>query len=130
MVLVFIQFKNTVDLTWKRESPCKHQPAILPGMHQSCKVLGTHHYSAGNIYCSSCSALCRNRKKLLWRPQSAQTCLLSQKNGLVRKCWLLGTKYSRRRVPEQYQHTKLLCNYLIFSSTYDVFLFPVRKYIT
>lgn len=106
------------------------QQFYLGCIPQSCKVLGTHHYSAGNIYCSSCSALFRNRKKLLWRPQSVQTCLLSQKNGLMQKCWLLGTKYSRHRVPEQYQHTKLLCNYLIFSSTYNVFLFPVCKYVT
>lgn len=26
----FIQFKNTVDPTWKCESFCEHQPAILP----------------------------------------------------------------------------------------------------
>lgn len=103
------------------------QPAILPGPGLSILQGSEYHdCSADSTYSSSCSAPFKNGRKLLWRPQSTWTCILrkKKKKGLMQKCWLLGTKYLWHHVSEKHQHTKLIWNDFIFSSTY-VFLFPV-----
>lgn len=102
------------------------QPAVPPGTGISVlQGAGYHNCSADSTCSSSCSELFKHEQKWLWRPQSMWTCILSEKkNGLMCKCWLLGTKYLWHHVSDKYQYTKLIWNYFIFSSTY-VFLFPV-----
>lgn len=124
-VLIFIWFKSTVDPTWKHGSP----------QWMSASNSTWDRYLSSARCCVPMTAVQKVPIPLVARQMFSKTdknsfgdvnphgpaSWVKKKNGLMQKCWLLGTEYLRHHVSEKYQHTKLIWNYFIFSSTYVFF---------